>query len=361
MIYVVILYFFFVEVRCIKYEYNGKPIRVVVEYMHNIVPLLAGFTDREFFFDTEKCVASWKVGTKFVKDYFGELLAPRMPTAAPLSYGHLVSLGAPLNLYEEGEPNVRPFASDLDEAIAIMKSKKGIDFGDNDLCRHYLRTNRRMQEEFPEYGIPPLAGYSRQGVITSAVLIRGQDFLMDLYDEPEKAQEFLFLLDDSITAFDYWTAEVNGWDPVSPYGAYVYDDFAALVPPYMWSEFVIPHWNRFYETHTTGTYRFVHCEDMHPAHLKYLKEAKITEYQPSVSDLITIEDIKANLDISFDWLLYSWKVANMTDEEIQNWVDTSLAAGADNLRTQFDAYTWKNGSMDRILAYFKAFDKYRVE
>jgi len=277
-----------------------------------------------------------------------------------LGYCHLHELGAKLEAVEGGEPNVLPMASDIDEAIAILKDQKGMDFGKTDHCKFYLETNRLLQEEYPQFHIAPLAGYSNQGVITSAVLMRGQDFFMDLYDEPEKVKEFLALLTDNITAFIRWRNCTNGQPEKSQNGSLA-DDFASLISPDMWSEFVIPYWNRYYEGSASGTYRWVHCEDMLVPHLKYLKDAKISEYQPSVSDKLTVASIKENTDIPFDWMIYSWIILEMSDKEIQDWVDYVVREGITKPRTQINAMTFRTGKTDRIFAFLDAFEKYRIE
>jgi hypothetical protein len=127
----------------------------------------------------------------------------------------------------------------------------------------------------------------------------------------------------------------------------------------MWPEFVIPYWNQYFEGLTTGT-RSVHCENLAPAHLKHLKDVNLCHYQPSVSDLLTIENVKANTDIPFDWLLYSYRITDMSDAEIQQWVDKAVEAGITLIRTQFGKYTYEVNKLDRIKAFYKAFDKYKV-
>ena len=105
----------------------------------------------------------------------------------------------------------------------------------------------------------------------------------------------------------------------------------------------------------------LHCEGTAPEHLKYLKETGITRYQPSVSEKLTLENVRANTDIPFDWLLYAWKVTQMCDEDIQAWVDETLEAGVSIVRTQIGKYAWMNRKQDRLMSFFRAFDKYRVE
>lgn len=339
-----------------KYEYNGKQITPSVEIYHDVVPFIGGISARDFFLDAEKCAKAWKVANAAIADYFGELLAPRAPMAGPFSYGHMVSIGAPVNIPDEGEPNVTHFADSIDDAIAILKNSKGIDFGDNDMARHYKAVNKYLQEEFPEYNIRPLAGYSYESIITSAELMRGQDFFCDIYDEPEKVHELLTLITESLIDFYIF---LNGKPTAG--GRSIYDDFASLIPPYMWQEFVIPYWNKFFDGVGPCTRRFLHCENVYPEQLRYLKDAKIDFYQPSVSPRLTLENIRENTDVPFDWLLYAFDVVNMSDAQIENWVDTAVKAGVTKVRTQFGRHAWEVGKMDRILAFYKAFEKYRVE
>ena len=344
-----------------KYSYKGTEIKPVVEIYHDVVPYLGGITEGEFYRDTDKCIAAWKSANEQIAAYFGDLLAPRAPSAPPLSYGHLVSLGVPLRQPDDAEPNVQHCVNSIDEAIAFMEERRNIDFGAAPECRRYIEMNAAIQKAFPQYKVAPLAGYGLEGVITTAELLRGQDIFCDLYDEPEKVHTFFTLLNESIIDFKKFCNRVNGVAEISTWGIGIADDFASLIPPDMWSEFVIPYWKRYFEALSTGKSRSVHCENVHPAQLKYLEEAGVTHYQPSVSDALTLDNVKANTDIPFDWLLYAYRIVEMTDEEIQAWVDTTVEAGVTKIRTQFGKYAWSIGKMDRILAFYKAFEKYRTE
>ncbi|MBQ9409531.1 MAG: hypothetical protein IJU28_09125 [Clostridia bacterium] len=344
-----------------KYVYNGKEIFPSVEIYHDLIPYLAGISERDFYMDGEKCAEAWKNANGQISAFYGDAVPVRTPGAAPLSYGHLISIGAEYSLPQDSEPNIRPFARDIDEGIAILKAAKSIDFGACAMCRHYMEVNRLLRNRFPEANVSLLSGYSYEGIITSAVLMRGQDFFADLFDEPEKSHEFLELLNESIIAFCHWTKRMEGQEPVSSFGSYLCDDFAALIPPRLWDKFVIPYWDRYYSARATGSYRFLHCEGMSPPQLDYLAHAKITRYQPSVSEKLTIKDVTDHLDIPFDWLLYAWKLPDMSDEELQNWVDEAITGGAFKVRTQIGKYSWTLNKQERALAFIKAFEKYRVE
>ncbi len=344
-----------------KYEYKGVQIYPTLEILHSLIPHLAGITESEFFLNQEKCIGAWKSANEQLAAFFGDLHTLRTPTAPPLSYGHLVSLGVPLHQPENGEPNVEPCVSSIDEAIAFMEERRDIDFGAASECRRYMEINAALQEEFPECKIAPLASYGFEGVITTAELIRGLDFFCDLYDEPEKVHTYLSLVNESVIAFEKFRRRTNGWKEVNPVSASIADDFASLIPPTMWSEYVVPYWNYYFESLTTGNSRFVHCENLIPAHLPYLKDAGITRYQPSVSDALTIENIRHNTDIPFDWLLYEYRITDMSDDEIQAWVDQTVEAGITVIRTQASRYAWTVGKEKKLLAFYNAFEKYRVE
>ena len=344
-----------------EYTYNKNEIFPIVEVYHDVIPYLSGIGIKDFFMDKQKCAYAWKTATESLYGYFGDLFPMRKPSPAPLSYGHLISIGAPFVIPNDGEPNVLPFAHSIDEAIDILKRRDGKDFSKNEMFQHYVDVWRFLRKSFPEEDIS-FTGFNHQGPVTSAVLMRGQDFFYDIYDEPKKCTEFLQLLTDSIIDFIKLCRKINEQPEIQENGS-IADDFASLIPPAMWDEFVITFWNHIYESLCSGNDRFVHVENLLPDHLKYLKNAKITHYQPSVSEKITLQNIKENLDprISFDWLLYSYHITSMTDEQIEDWVDETVHSGVTKIRTQFGAYAVQRNKLDRITMFLKAFDKYSTE
>ena len=357
-----------------KYAYNSREIRPWAEYSpYQTYSYFGGISTDRYYNDPHAAAQAYRIGSQRIRDYFGDLLPVRGPHPFPFSYAHLVCVGGKYEMPENSEPNVRPFAADIDEAITILKEKKGVDFRSEPLIRHYINFNDELRRELQDFDIP-FYGPNPQGPFTSAMLMRGQDFIFDLIDHPDKAKEMLSLMTDSIIEYRRFMAEMNGlpfpdpdgsqilegMPPIYPFGPTLMDDFASLVSPDMWPEFILPFWNRIYQSVTTGPHRFLHCEDMSPAHLKYLKDAGITYYQPSVSDKLSPETIKAATDVEFDWLLYSYRVVNMSDQQIQEWVDIVVESGVRIIRTQFGTHTLRNGKMDRILAFYKAFEKYRV-
>ena len=342
------------------YQYKGKEIHPVIELYHDAIPYVVNVSMRDFFLDKEKCAYAWREGLKILQNEIGDICPLRQPTPPPISYGHLICLGCPVQFPQDGEPNVKPIAGSIDEAIDIMKEKKETDFTKNEWFQHYIEIWDYLKPSFPEFNIP-FSGFGSQGPITSVVLLRGQDFFMDIYDEPEKSKEFIRLMVDSVIEFNKLMRRINKEPEKQEYGG-LCDDFASLISPTLWPEFVIPAINRQIDGLTTpGARRSVHVESLVPQHLPLLRDLNISRFQPSVSDALTIENVKANLDpgIMFDWLLYAYHVTEMTDEEIQEWVDKTVEAGIEIIRTQIGAYGFQVKKVDRVKAFHRAFDKYK--
>ena len=347
-----------------KYAFQGNPIYPVVEIYHDLIACLGEVSMKDFFFDKEACAKAWKQGRARLKEYFGDILPMRAPTGAPLSYGHLVCIGAPLATPEHTEPNIRPFVSSIDEALEVVQRAQEIHFEDQPIIQHYLEVWEYLKKAFPEDNIA-FAGPGYEGPITSAVLMRGQDFFCDIYDEPDQCREFLERLTDNIIQYALFISRINGVTELKKTSCSLADDFASLISPDMWDEIVIPSWNQYYEGQSVpGCKRFVHVEGLSPSHLPKLKLAKIHHYQPSVSNRICLEDAvkqRGQAYDVFDWLLYAYRVTEMSDEEIQAWVDCTAAAKVATIRTQVGEFTYKANKFDRILAFYKAFEKYRAE
>ncbi len=341
-----------------KYEYKGKEIYPIVGISHNAIAYFGGITMREFYQDKIKCARAWRIAVEKIQEHFGDLLSLKSITGPHISYGHIICLGAPVIFPENTEPNVKPIIASIDEGIEFLLAKRNIDYSQQPIFKHYYEICSYLKEQFPERNVQ-FSGMGYEGPITSAILMRGPDFIYDIIDEPEKAKQFLAMLTDSIVNFRLFINNVNGIPEINPNGAGLCDDFASLISPDMWPEFVVPYWNQCYEKITTGK-RSLHCENLAPGHLKYLKEVKLSHFQPSVSKMLTIENIKANTDVPFDWLLYSFEITEMSDFEISEWVDKTVQAGIVKIRTQFGRYALENDKMDRILAFYKAFEKYKI-
>ena len=150
---------------------------------------------------------------------------------------------------------------------------------------------------------------------------------MDIYDQPEQTKEFLKLLIFSIIQFEQFCRHINQQPAVAPTGTHLCDDFAALVPPKLWPEFVLPYWHQYYSGLTTGS-RSLHCEDLTPRHLQYVKELGLVSFDPDRSSKLTPKIIAEQLGVPFSWSLQSFDYPSLSSSAVTTWVKAAIADGA---------------------------------
>ena len=303
----------------------------------------------QFYLDPSACVEALRTGRKRVREIFGEEVTLPTISCPPVSYGHIACLGVKVLFPEDSEPGVRPIYTSLDEGIEALR--RGAVFEQNDLFKHYLKIYHRLQREFPDEKVV-FGGFGWEGPITSAVLLRGQDFYMDLYDEPEKAREFLGLLTENIIQFIHFIRKINGEPPVSPYSSGLADDFSSLIHPDFWPDFVIPYWEQYYSGITTGA-RTIHVENLSPEHLKYLEMASISFYDPSISPKLTVRIIKERINIPFTWRFPGFSYLNMSREDIRQWVLQAVADGARDIHTIIESTTCEGDNPEKVRVFIE--------
>jgi len=148
-----------------------------------------------------------------------------------------------------------------------------------------------MREAGVQVGIP--AG--QEGPITTAILLRGQAFLIDLYEAPQAAHHLLDVVTETYLAYVRYARDLSG-ESGGTVG--IADDFAGLISPAMWPEFVLPYWRRIFEQLGPGR-RMVHSELLRDQHLKFLAELKIDHFDPGADQFLTGPVIRAQTDIPF--------------------------------------------------------------
>lgn len=290
---------------------------------------LAGFKLDEPYHSAQACAEVFRIGRRKTAEIFGPEISLGSPGCPPISYGHIICLGAPVSFPEDSEPGVRPIYDNIKEGIAALQ--KSIDFGQNTLFQRYWQIYQHLKQKFPEekFGF---GGFGLEGPITTAVLLRGQDFYLDLYDSPEEAKKFLALITESVLEFIRFLRKINNEPQIAPEGTGLADDFTSLISPELWPDFVVPFWNKYYAGLTTGK-RSIHVENLKPGHLKYLKEVGISFYDPSVSLQLTPKIIKKETAVPFCWRLASFELAGRDNQKIKDWVHRSIAEGANRLFT----------------------------
>lgn len=298
----------------------------MVILVEQTLPYLAGVKISEFYLNPHSCVLVFERGRPRVEEIFGNSV-PHLGVSCPhLSYGHVACLGCKIIFPKDSEPCARPAFASLDDGIEALE--KEINFSANPLFNHYLNIYDHLRNAFPDERMA-FSGFGWEGPFTSAVLLRGQSFFIDVHKEPDKAREFLKLVTASIIEYIHFIRDINRESKVNPYSSGLCDDFASFIPPSMWSKFVIPYWDQYDRGITTGK-RNLHCENMSPDHLRYLSELVISSYDPALSPKLSPQIIRELTNIPFDWWLPSFDLLTMTKEEVREWVIQTAIMGASN-------------------------------
>jgi len=306
---------------------------------------LSGVGFAEYYTNPAVFKKAFETGRRAVNDMFGDVMEyMSLPglTCPPLSYGHLGCIGAKMVYPENSDPNMVKMVDSIEEGIKWLE--RDWDFSKSGLFKLYDAYYQKIKEDFPDQKIN-FSGLGIEGPVTSAVLMRGQDFYINMYEKPEESKKFLFLMTESIIKYQKFINKINH---IAKSDIGICDDFAGFVAPGMYDEFVIPYWNQFYKGLNATNSRFLHCEGMSRAHLPYLAKCGINYFQPSVSPLLTCNMLAEDLDIEYDWLLPTFELANMDQSQIENWVYKTEATGVKLIRTQAGRYLLQNHGTEKI-------------
>ncbi|MGQ9552588.1 MAG: uroporphyrinogen decarboxylase family protein [Anaerolineae bacterium] len=196
--------------------------------------------------------------------------------------------------------------------------------------QEYLSIREKLAQSLGYY---PNMGAGQEGPITSAVLLRGSHFYVDLLDNPVAAHHLLAVVTETYIRFVRYIRRVNG--RAEQDGVGIADDMAGMISPAMWPEFVIPYWERIYRELGPGP-RSVHTELLRRDHLRYLKEMDIASYDPGNDQYLTVHDVVAELgDMDFSWNLYTVRdMLEGTPESIKALYTEAVAAGARHIMTE---------------------------
>ena len=137
-----------------------------------------------------------------------------------------------------------------------------------------------------------------QGPVTSAVLLRGHDFFADLYLHPDAARALLDIVTESIIRFEREVRRFLNEDAKG--GIAIHDDFAGLISPAMFPEFVIQYWRRIYEAFGEGP-RPWHSELLRREHIPLLDGLGITHINFGEDQYIDVRDVVETTKLPFSW------------------------------------------------------------
>ncbi len=289
---------------------------------------LAGVALHDTHFDAD---AIFKVYDR-IRPLADELGVPApKPRLAGFAYSHLAALGARIVFAEDGEPNVEPMIHAPED---IDRLRPPSDYLAVPLVKNRLRLAAELGRRNPE-ALGTYIGHYNEGPLTTAGLLIGPDFFTLLYDDPARAHKLLQFSTE--TALQFGRALHRHWfgdAPAKTRG--LADDFAGMLPPAMFSEFVVPYWNMYYEGQPAGP-RSLHSELLREDHLPYLGAAQIAAFDPGADQYLAPELLQSKCSCPFKILIKTWEVNNMTAGELERFYRRIAACRPQHIRFVLDA------------------------
>lgn len=313
---------------------------------------LAGVPYAQVFRNPDAIVETYRKGRARSRDFFGEEILTPAPGWAPISYGHVNTLGSELIFPEDGEVAHTPIHGSLEEGIRALNESEGIDFSTQGMFPFYLELWKKLKKAFPKEQIP-FAGFKAEGPLTTAWCLRGHDFFVDIMIDPEQAKEYLRLVTRSVVRYNKLIRRINGQSEFAEAGVGLADDVAAMISPNCWPEMVVPFLEMYYTEQTSGL-RSAHIEDLTAEHLKYLDEINLSSFDPSLSPKLTPALIRDNCRVPFAWRLNSTHYPELSESQVEQWVFEAAADGAASVFTIAAAVMCTTETAAKVRAFVRA-------
>lgn len=235
--------------------------------------------------------------------------APR-PRLAGFAYCHVSTLGAAVVFPRGSEPVVRPV---IREPHDIDRLREPGDYLNAGVVPQRLRTFERLTARCP-HAVATI-GHEFEGPLTTATLLMGPQFFCLPYEDPQRAHRLLEFCVES--ALNYaQTIRARLGLAGGPGTIAIPDDFAGILPPTLFEEFVMPYWERLYQG-LQATRRRLHSELLQKDHLPFLADLEIAEFDPSADQYLTPELLRAHCPVPFTGRILSWEVRNNSPRALQ--------------------------------------------
>ena len=285
------------------------------------------------------------------KEMFGNYLNPVGLATPAVSYGHVNFLGVDLVFPPgEGEVNYVHESKSLREWTKILKNtmtfEKMTESG-----KFYMDYREKLREAYPEKRVGWSMGY--EGPMTTAYELRDMDFFYDIYDNPEETHEFLNALAYNIVEYIKFHRKMNGYPEFNTEEGAMCDDIASLIPPNKFEEFVLPYWEIYYRGTSRGK-RHLHTEDHTYKTMKYLEDAGITYFDPSISHKLNPQLIRDNCRVPFGWRMGSFHFGDLSPDDVRDWVYKAVEDGASKVFTHVTKMMLDDAHVKKVNAFHEA-------
>ncbi|NPV48901.1 MAG: hypothetical protein HPY69_18320 [Armatimonadetes bacterium] len=309
---------------------------------------LTGTPIREFNLDPQACIDCYRRGRPLLREMFGDKVSlPGVSTPA-ISYGHVNGLGSELRFPEGGEVAQTHVCASLEDGLAVLAEP--VSWTETGWAPYFLGFLERLKDAFPEERVS--WSWGGEGPITTAYELRGEGFFLDVHDRPAMARQFLSAINRSLLDFERAVAAVNE-RPVFGPSAGLCDDLASFIRPALFAEIVLPAWEEYYTARTDGM-RTAHVEDLRAEQLPFLEDIGLGFFDPSISPRLTPQLVAAHCRVPFAWRLVNFHYAEMTVQDVEDFVFQSCADGASGVYSDIADGMCNEATVPKVEAFIRA-------
>lgn len=201
---------------------------------------------------------------------------------------------------------------------------------------HLRAWQEELNRRFPGETVCGLAG--QEGPITSAGLLRGQQFFFDCLDDPARAHKLLDVVTEMYIIWNRASDQACGVGERKTVG--IVDDYAGLLSPAMWGEFVLPYYRRIISAlGPQGCY--LHTELLRREHLPLLRDLHLLHLDLGDDQYLSPQDAMELLPgMDFDWHIYTIpEMQQGTPEGIRRRMFELVELGVRDIRTDLSVNT----------------------
>lgn len=263
------------------------PVEVQCEY--------AGVAQGEYYTDLDKAIAVQTVYPVRFQEITGH--RPELAYAPPVTaYEGVAALGGELVFAPEHQPMIR----NQGRILATAEQVDVLSAPDPWQCTRFVQLaawQHELERRFPGQVRKGLAG--QEGPVTTAGLLRGQEFFADCLADPERAHRLLDVCTETFIRFHRAADRASQSAVRKTIG--IADDYAGMLSPAMWPEFVLPYYKRIIAAlGPAGCH--LHTELVRREHLPLLRELKLASLNFGENQYITARDVMTQLPgIPFGW------------------------------------------------------------
>lgn len=161
---------------------------------------------------------------------------------------------------EDDSPWAKPALKSIDEVDELGVPDTRRDGLFPRIMQYFETMNSMAVERGLEMGVGsprgPVGFGSLRGPVVLAALVRGiSEFMMDMYDKPEKCHRLLEITTGTLLAYLDMQKKALG----SLAAVFLCDDISGLLPPSLFKEFFLPYTARIFATHSDAL-TIYHCD-----------------------------------------------------------------------------------------------------